>query len=129
MEVGEPDLRRRLRRRPDYVEAQVHGPLLLDRDVEALVLDPSFRDTDVERAASRMPCPMEWHPGFRLAVDDLRRHPDYRGPEYVDLGCALARDGHLDPAIIGEAWRTGRYDEQALKRGWHCLARFGAPHG
>ena len=35
----------------DYIEAQVHGPVRLDRDVEALVLDPSFRDTDVEQAA------------------------------------------------------------------------------
>ena len=31
----------------DYIEAQVHGPLLLAHDVEALVLDPCFRDTDV----------------------------------------------------------------------------------
>jgi Protein of unknown function (DUF3626) len=41
----------------DYVEAQVHGPLLLARDVEALVLDPCFQGTDVQRAADRLPCP------------------------------------------------------------------------
>jgi hypothetical protein len=29
----------------DYIEAQVHGPVRLDADVEALVLDPSFRGT------------------------------------------------------------------------------------
>ena len=30
-----------------YVEAQIHGPVLLERDVEALVLDPCYRDTAV----------------------------------------------------------------------------------
>lgn len=69
--------------------------------------------------------PVEWHGGFRLAVPELRSHPDYRGQEYVDLGCALARDGYLDPAIIGDAARTARHDEQALKRVWHYVARFG----
>src|SRR5215216_6472722 len=73
----------------DYVEAHVHGPLLLARDVEALVLDPCFRDTEVEELARRLPCPVEWHPGFRLPVEVLRRHPDYRGPAYVALGEAL----------------------------------------
>ena len=35
----------------DYIEAQVHGPVRLDRDVEAVVLDPSFRGTRVEEIA------------------------------------------------------------------------------
>jgi hypothetical protein len=110
-----------------HIEAQVHGPVRFDRDVEALVLDPSYRATCVEEAARRLPCPVEWHPGFRLTVDDLRRRPDYRGQEYVDLGAEIAVDGWLDPRIIGEAARTGRHDAQALKKVWHCLARFGAP--
>jgi hypothetical protein len=111
----------------DYIEAHVHGPLRLDRDVEALVLDPSFRGTEVEHAAARRACPVEWHSGYRLAVAELRCHPGYRGPEYVELGVALARDGQLDPRVIGDAARTGRYDGQDLKRVWHCLARFGSP--
>ena len=36
----------------------------LDRGVEALVLDPSYRGTGVEAAARRLPCQLEWHPGF-----------------------------------------------------------------
>ncbi|MEV0095499.1 DUF3626 domain-containing protein [Streptomyces sp. NPDC050738] len=111
----------------DYIEAHVHGPLALDGDVEALVLDPSYRGTAVEAAARRLPCPLEWHPGLRIAVEELRRHPDYRGQEYVDLGAEIAVDGHLDPHVIGDAARTGLYDQQALKKVWHCLARFGAP--
>jgi hypothetical protein len=109
----------------DYIEAQVHGPVRLSADVEALVLDPSYRDTAVEAASGRLACPVEWHNGFRLAVAELRRHPDYRGQEYVDLGAQIAIDGYLDPRIIGEAACTGRYDPQALKKVWHYLARFG----
>ncbi|WP_280721995.1 DUF3626 domain-containing protein [Kitasatospora sp. MAA4] len=111
----------------DYVEAQVHGQVLLERDVEAVVLDPCYRGTAVEADARRLPFPLAWHPGLRLAVDELRRHPDYRGQEYVDLGAEIAEDGFLDPRIIGEAARGGRHDQQALKKVWHYLARFGLP--
>ncbi len=111
----------------DYIEAQVHGPLRLAEDVEALVLDPSFHGTGVEQAARRLGCPVEWHGGFRLSTAELRRHPDFRGPEYVELGIALAEDGQLDPRIIGIASRTGRYEDQDLKRVWHYVARFGSP--
>ena len=111
----------------DYIEAQVHGPVLLDRHVEALVLDPCYRGTAVETAARRLGCPVEWHPGFRLGVETLRLHPGYRGQEYVDLGARIAVDGVLDPRIVGDAARTGRHDPQAVKKVWHLLARFGAP--
>lgn len=111
----------------DYIEAQVHGPLLLDQHIEALVLDPSYRNTDVEAAARKLPFRVEWHPGWRLTVDELRRHPDYRGREFVDLGTELAVDGYLNPLIIGAAARSETYDLQALKRVWHYLARFGEP--
>lgn len=109
----------------DYIEAHVHGVVDLTRHVEALVLDPCYVDTDVETASSKLGCPVEWHPGFRLSRDELCRHPDYRGPQYVELGLSLARDGYLTPRLIGDAARTGRYDEQALKRVWHYVARFG----
>ncbi|MFI2211223.1 DUF3626 domain-containing protein [Streptomyces sp. NPDC020141] len=110
-----------------HVEAQIHGPVLLDRDVEALVLDPSFRGTEVEAAADRLPCPVRRHDGFRLDVARLRLHPEYRGPRYVELGAAIAVAGRLDPRAIGVAARSGGHDPQALKKVWHCLARFGAP--
>ncbi|GLX41942.1 hypothetical protein Sros01_80140 [Streptomyces roseochromogenus] len=113
----------------DYIEAQVHNPVRLDRDVSALVLDPSYRDTEIEAAAAALPCPTEWHPGFRLTVTELRRHPDYRGQEFVDLGASIAVAGVLTPRILGEAARTGAHDEQALKRVWHYLARFGLEIG
>jgi Protein of unknown function (DUF3626) len=111
----------------DYIEAQVHGVVHLTRDVEALVLDSCYRGTPVETAARRLARPVEWHGGFTLATTELRRYPEYRGAEFVDLGVSLTRDGRLDPRIIGDASRTGRYDEQALKRVWHYVARFGTP--
>jgi hypothetical protein len=113
----------------DYIEAQVHGRVVPARDVEALVLDPSYRGTPVETAARLLPCPISWHPGYRLTVEELRLHPEFRGPEYVELGARIAEDGRLDPRIIGDAARTGRYDPQDLKKVWHSLARFGAPEG
>ena len=109
----------------DYIEAHVHGPLTLAHDVDAVVLDPCYKATEVEQLASRLPCPIEWHPGFRLNVTVLQSQPQYRGQEYVDLGSALAQDGWLTANLIGDASRTGQYDEQSLKRVWHYLARFG----
>lgn len=109
----------------DYVEAQIHGPLVLAEDVDALVLDPCYRGTDVERDALALPCALVWHPGFRLRVEELRRHPDYRGVEHVELGANLAEDGLLTARVIGEAARAGLHAPGALKKLWHCVARFG----
>jgi hypothetical protein len=110
----------------DYVEAQVHGPLRLPEDVEALVLDPSHRGTTVEETAARLGCPVRWHGGFRLDPAELARHVDYRGPEPVALGLAIAAGGALDPARLGAAAREGGHDPQVLKKVWHLLARFGS---
>ncbi len=70
---------------------------------------------------------MQWHPGFALSVAEMRRHPDYRGARFVELGRQIAEHGRLDPRIIGDAARTGDHDPQDLKRVWHYLARFGSP--
>jgi Protein of unknown function (DUF3626) len=48
----------------DYIEAHVHGPIVIAADVEALVLDPCYQASAVEEAASRLGCPVEWHGGF-----------------------------------------------------------------
>jgi len=48
-----------------------------------------------------------------------------RNPE-AELG-VCSRDRRLDPAMIGDASRSGWYDEQALKRVWHYVAPFGSP--
>lgn len=68
-----------------------------------------------------------WHPGFRLTVEEMARHRDYRGPEFVELAREIAPDGLLTPRVIGQAVATGKYDPQSLKRVWHYVALFGAP--
>ncbi|MFM9443012.1 DUF3626 domain-containing protein [Streptomyces acidiscabies] len=113
----------------DYIETQVHGGVDLARDVEAVVLDACYRGTQVETDAHLLPCPVEWHPGYRLTVAELHAHADYRGAEYAALGEEIAAGGHIDPRVIGDAARTGRYELQDLKMIWHTLARFGAPKG
>ena len=40
---------------------------------------------------------------------------------------ANAREGRLDPAVLGAAAATGDHDPQDLERVWHCLARLGGP--
>jgi Protein of unknown function (DUF3626) len=105
----------------DYVEAHVHGEVRTGHDAEAVVLDPCFRDGPVHEAALGLGCPVEWHPGLRVASAGL--DPDYRGPEFVALAQSLGAE--LDPSLIGDAARRGDHDPQSLKRVWHLLARFG----
>jgi hypothetical protein len=130
VDVGGPDLLPHLCAMADAsglddldecVEAHVHGGVEVERDVEAVVLDPCFRGTPVEVAARSMPCALEWHPGFRVGTAGL--DPDYRGQEHVDLARSLG--DVLPPDLIGDAARTGDHDPQALKRVWHLLARIG----
>lgn len=111
----------------DYIEAQVHGAVRLDSDVEALVLDPCYQGTQVEELAGKLPCRVRWHPGFRLTVEEMARYPDYRGREFVEVAREIAPGGLLTPRVIGEAAATGKHDPRALKRVWHYVARFGAP--
>lgn len=103
-----------------YVEAHVHGGLSFADDVEAIVLDPCYRNTFVHAAASLL-SEVEFHPGF--TVDTGVLDPAYRGAEFVQLAESLART--LTPDVLGSAARCGRYDPQSLKRVWHLLARYG----
>lgn len=106
-----------------YVEAHVHGGVLLSRDVEALVLDPSFRGFP---GVSEFPAPVKFHDGFALSRNDFTRPrvQEFRGREVAAAGASLAEV--VTPAVIGAASWTGEFDEQTLKRVWHCVARFGA---
>jgi hypothetical protein len=105
----------------DYVEAQVHGGVVLDRDVEALVLDPCHASGRVRAAADRIGCPVEVHPGYRVAPAGLP--VDYRGPEPLRLLRSLG--DVVTPDLVAAARRTDSFDPQVVKRAWHLLARFG----
>jgi hypothetical protein len=124
-----------------YIEAQVHGPLHLDRDVEAIVLDPSFRGTPEAELLAGTGRPIRWHYGFELRADEYG--DEFRGPEVPPLARAVEErfggEG-LDAAVVGrvaaafirhpEQWRSfGEPDEllQYAKYLWHTLVHFGRP--
>jgi len=111
----------------DYIEAQVHGTVALAADVEAVVLDPSFRGSPTEEQARSLGVPLEWHEGRALTVETLATHPEFRGQHIVDVGRRIARGDLLDAAVIGRAALTGEEDPQDLKKVWHYVARFGTP--
>ena len=81
----------------ECVEAHVHGPVRFDSEVEALVLDPCFADTEIEQLAERLGCSIEFHPGFRASPDSF--DPEYRGAHIVDLARSLGDE--LPPKIVG----------------------------
>jgi hypothetical protein len=125
------------------IEAQVHGPVALDHDVELLVADPAFAETAtgimLRELAVRYGIPLRWHPGFRLSVQNVP--DDFRGPLMSRLAQRIAgKDGTLDAAVIGtaeawlrnqpDAWRDwGSHEEtlQHLKQLWHVLVHYGLP--
>ncbi|MGW1870118.1 DUF3626 domain-containing protein [Streptomyces mauvecolor] len=127
-----------------YVEAQVHGPVVLATDAEALVLDPSFRGTATVRLLASTGVPIEWHRGFVLAPHEV--DAEFRGPVMIPLAARVSReysrDGLLDAEVLGRAaasvvrephawaeWGTRDEVLQYVKQLWHVLAWFGRADG
>ena len=126
----------------DYVEAQIHGSLVLEEDVETLVADPAFRGTPVgttlKQLCTRYSIVLDWHGGFRVLARDIPEA--FRGAEVPLLAQFIAGDGFLDTAMLGRAaaslWHSpadwsafGTPAEclQLLKKLWHALAFYGQP--
>jgi hypothetical protein len=125
-----------------YIEAQVHGGIDLARDVAVVVLDPSFRNSDIERdieeAGSRYGFGVAWNEGSEM--DPERIDPDFRGRDIKRLARGTARpDGLVDAAAIGRALDDVSFTppsvsgdpetspRQRYKKLWHCCLRFGTP--
>ncbi len=108
----------------NYVEAHIHGPLSTEEDMEAVVLDPSFRGTSIEHAAALLGCRVEWHDGFKLAVNRRAEYERYRDPSAASAIDRISKDGVVTPAILGQA-RDSLLDYKTAKWVWHCIARFG----
>lgn len=123
------------------IEAQVHGPVILKRDVETLVADPAFAGTRVgqrlNELADKYGFELQWHCGFRLSVRDVR--DDFRGPAMPRLAQHIAgMRGTLDAAVIGRAaaslhhnpeqwreWGDSLEVLRLLRQLWHVLVHFG----
>ncbi len=123
-----------------YVEAQLHGGVWLERDVEAIVCDPSFRNTpveaDLDAAAARYGFSLAWHDGSELPADEVP--DDFRGPTMPTLARRVARaDGQVDAHAIGcvaaeitfgeptAAGDAPNSELQQLKYLWHTLLTHG----
>jgi hypothetical protein len=129
----------------DYVEAQVHGPLELGADVEAVVIDPAFADTPagdlLVDAAERHGFAAEWRPGRVLPLDGIPTDTPQDGePRLWKDFCAGGRaralaervtgGAPLDAANIGATAAAAPHDAetlQQLKYLWRMVVADGEP--
>jgi Protein of unknown function (DUF3626) len=124
------------------IEAQVHGPLDLQKDVELLVADPAFAPTGPEMSCAKslriMDSPCTGIVDFGCLWERFQTI-------FVDRRCPASRaiageNGIIDAAVIGtteassyrrpDAWRDwGSRAEvlQHLQQLWHVLVHYGAP--
>lgn len=126
----------------DYIEAQVHGDVRLDRDVDRMVVDPSFENTDtgnlLNRIAETYQIDLQYHNGFVVAVDEIP--DDFRGPAIPQLAKRIATGPTINAKKLGEAasslhdfpekWQDGGSAAdtlQHIKQLWHVLVQFGEP--
>ena len=110
----------------NYIEAHIHGTVVMNQHVDAIVLDPSFQGTSVESEANCLPFDLEWHEGFVLKADKLEDCAAFRGQDVADfIQYALVHES-LTPATLGR-YRNGTVDVDVVKKAWHCLARYGSP--
>ncbi|PON23039.1 hypothetical protein TGAM01_v208044 [Trichoderma gamsii] len=123
------------------IEAQIHGDVLLSRDVEALVVDPSFflrGDTGplLKALSETYEFPLIFHHGFQMPTESCPS--DFRGPTMPSLAARVAYKGTVVVQAIGEGVRSlvadaeqwadrGTVAEvlQELKLLWHVLVRYG----
>jgi hypothetical protein len=124
----------------DYIEAQAHGSIDLARDVEALIVDPAFDDTETGEhllaIAARYRIPLRRHAGFVLRPAEVPS--DFRGPRMPELAKRISSGPEFDAATLGRAaqslireptkwqdWGTAAETWQHIKQLWHVLVRFG----
>ena len=108
------------------VEAQVHGPVILNRDVELLVADPAFAGTPTGRTlnelADKYGFELQWHCGFRLPVRDVP--DDFRGPVMPRFAQRVAgTSGVLDAARHRAGRSLATPQPRAVERVGRLLGR------
>lgn len=123
-----------------YIEAQIHTDISLKDDVEILVIDPAFINTNtgkvLEEVCNKYDIKMYFHNGFKLSVNEVPS--DFRGASMPSLAQRISKNNMIDINLIGNAsidlklnpnnWSDrGSYQEvlQELKLLWHVLVKFG----
>lgn len=124
----------------DYIEAQIHGPIELEKDVITLVADPSFKNTKtgdyLQLISEKYNIKLDWHGGFQIHTSKI---PDeFRGPKIPILAKRLVGESFINTKIVGDAavsvienseqwqdWGTPEETIQHLKQLWHVLAYYG----
>ena len=110
----------------DYVEAHIHGELVVQDDIAACVLDPSYQGSALVEEAHRLPCEVLWHPGFVFHANDVPAAAQYRNPEAASVLEQCMVDGRATPYGLSKM-RARRIAWDTLKKAWHCIAKFGDP--
>ena len=130
----------------DYcIETHIHGEVLLDEDIEALYLDASFKDTEIQSFADllskKYQISLRWIPKRQIRIDSI--DDNFRGPmikplaEKIDLRFGDGT-GVINAALIGKAscesiikpdmWSDIGNDMelfQYFKQLWHTTAYYG----
>lgn len=113
-----------------YVEAQVHGDISLEKDIDSLVVDFSYWRTDVaiqlEALCEKYGIELKWNSGLELDVSEFPSN--FRGVEVPFYAEKYGIDGKLNAYLIGRASKQMNQEHdnlQMLKYLWHCIVRFG----
>ena len=127
----------------NYIEAQIHGNISLKNDIETLVTDPSFIETDIgekiEQTCNKYSIKLLWHMGFAMKTNDVPY--DFRGNEMPKLAEFISINKTINPFLIGfavmdlyknpEKWKNWGIEKeiiQKLKLLWHVLVKYGKKH-
>ena len=122
----------------------MHGAIDLSRDVEALVVDGSLRESrqkevpeQLRELARRHGFPLCWQRGFQLSPADIP--PEFRG-ERIPVLARRLHPSRIDAGVLAQAatsihqhpdrwsdWAPQEETLQHLKQLWHCLVAFGQP--
>lgn len=126
----------------DIIEIHVHGNIRIDRDVDFISVDSSFKNTEIGKIfielKARAKVNIIWRPGFRLRINQVP--PNFRGENLIKFMKHCWQDGHVDAYRLGRKaneiicdphkWTEwgGLYDVlQLVKQTWHSIVVFGEP--
>lgn len=122
-----------------YIEAQVHGEILLKNAVSFLIADIGYKHTPFATSllelCEKYEIELDWHPGFELTVTEAIHN--FRGTEMPAIATQLAVDDKINVAVLAATERVLtkdfkdkkilNYKLQQLKYLWHTLVQFGKP--